>query len=213
MACSNRIGGRGAVIWAALTALVLALAGCDGLHGPQVTQVAVMDGALTVAGPRGFCVDTAASRPAMGFVVLGGCAVVAGDGPMPDPAGLITVQVGGAGSAAVTGNEAALDRLLTSPQGTALLSAGGQPGSVRVHSHAHTAGLVRVRFTDGTAADPQGVQPGEWRAFLDLGGRMVTVSLRGLARAPLSAGEGQRLLLGAVAALRAANAGNPASTG
>lgn len=212
MARGSGIVGRAAPL-AALAGLVLALTGCDALHRPQVTRVAVMNGALAVAGPSGFCVDTAASRPAMGFVVLGGCAVVAGDGPMPDPAGLITVQVGGAASAAVTGNEAALDRLLTSPQGTALLSAGGQPGSVHVHSHAHAAGLVRVRFTDSTAADPQGVQPGEWRAFLDIGGRIVTLSLRGLARAPLSAGEGQRLILGAVAALRAANAPNPAPAG
>lgn len=188
-----------------LLALV-ALAACDApLPGQGTRSLALYDGTVTVRGPEGYCVDPLSSRPDSGFAVLGACGLLVAAGIMPQTDGFITVQVGAADTATVAGNEEDLAVLLRLPQGAALLTETGNPGSVTLGQIDRGDGLVSVRFADSGPPPVDGLMQEEWRAFLDLGDRLVTIGVRGYARAPLTAGQAQGLLYGTVAALRSAN--------
>ena len=188
-------------------AAMIVLAGCDaGLDGRGIRTLAVLDGAVAVRGPDGYCVDQQSSRAGSGFAVLAGCALVSDATEMPVHEALITVQIGSQGSAAVTGAEAELAALLRTAQGAALLSDSSDAGSVQVDRVDRADGVVVVRLSDAAPAQVQGLERREWRAFLDIRGRLTTISLRGFDRAPLPAEQGLRLLSQAIGALRAANA-------
>jgi hypothetical protein len=190
----------------ALAALVL-MAGCaaQAPAGPAIRALSLLDGAAVAQGPAGYCVDPRTSRPGAGFAVMGGCAILSDDPEMPETLGILTVQVGAAGSAAVAGSEEALAGLMNSARGLALLASSGRPEAIRVEAIERAPGLVAVRFSDSAPPAVPGAEAVEWRAFLDLGDRLATVTVRGLARAPLTPGEGRRLLSEAVAVLRAVN--------
>lgn len=191
-----------------------ALLGCDVLNEARgVRTFALLDGTVHARGPDGFCVDPAASRPDAGFAAMGGCALISAIALMPQTEGLITVQFGAAGSAAVDGDEAAVVALLRSAQGAGLLSATGRPEAIVVNGIETLPGTVMVRFSDAAPPLAQGLEQVEWRAFLDLRGRLVTVSVRGFTRAPLTRARGLDLMGQAVMALRAANPPEPAAAG
>ena len=195
----------------ALLALALVLSGCAGadLAGGGVPALGLYGGAVTVQGPDGYCVDRAASRGAQGFAILAPCTQFGTEGTA-FTSGVITVQVGAAGSAAVTGSEGELAQMLRAQP--AMLSARGQGADIDVRGIDTAPGLVRVEFTDAGPPPSAAVGTGEWRAFLDIGGRLTTVALRAPAGAPLTAEAGQRLLDRAVATLRAANGSGATST-
>jgi hypothetical protein len=189
-----------------LAAALAGLAGCGAMLPDGGTRgIALYDGAVQVETPQGYCVDPVASNAAAGFAVLGACARLGGSGAVPMADGFITLQVGEAGSAAVTGSETDLAALLRLPAGAALLTDADDPASVAITGIGLGEGVVSVRFSDLAPAPVEGLAAEEWRAFLDLGDRLVTVGLRGYARAPLSAAQAQGLLDATVAALRAAN--------
>lgn len=192
-------------------ALLILLTGCEaGLETRGIRTLSVLDGAVSVRGPEGFCVDQQSSRAEAGFAVLAGCALVSDATVMPSHEGLITVQIGGSDSAGVAGAESELAGLLRTAQGAALLSASGDPATVQVRRVDRADGVVVVRFSDAAPAATPGLERLEWRAFLDIKGRLTTISLRGFDRAPLPAEQGLRLLSQAIGALRAANAPPPA---
>jgi hypothetical protein len=193
----------------ALAALIL-LTGCEaGFDARGIRTLSVLDGAVSVRGPEGFCVDQQSSRAGSGFAVLAGCAVLSDATVMPTHEALITVQIGATDSAAVSGAEADLAALLRTVQGATLLSASSDPATVQVARIDRADGVVVVRFSDAAPTAIQGLEPLEWRAFLDIRGRLTTISLRGFDRAPLPADQGLRLLSQAIGALRAANAPPP----
>ena len=192
-----------------LAALIL-LAGCEaGVENRGIRTLSVLDGAVSVRGPEGYCVDQQSSRAGSGFAVLAGCAVVSDATMMPTVEGLITVQIGAASSASVTGAEPEMAALLRTTLGAQLLSAASNPASVQVARVDRADGVVVVRFSDATPAATPGLEPSEWRAFLDIKGRLTTISLRGFVRAPIPSEQGLRLLSQAIGALRAANAPVP----
>ena len=190
----------------ALAVVLVGLAACEaGLPGGGTRSLGLYDGSVRVAGPEGYCVDPLASRPEAGFAVLGACGLLGGSGGMPGTDGFITVQAGAAGTASVSGSETDLATLLRLPMGAALLTDSGRPATVAVGLVEQSPGLVIVQFTDRAPPPVDGLAAEEWRAFMDLGGRLVTVGLRGYDRAPLSAAQARGLLYATVAALRAAN--------
>jgi hypothetical protein len=185
---------------------LLALCGCDvPLPGQGVRSFAVLDGAVTVRGPDGYCVDPAASRSDTGFAVLGECGLIAATGIIPTADGFITVQVGPSDSAIVDGSEAELAALLRSERGAALLSDAGQPGNIRVDQLDRGEGIIAVHFIDRGPPPVDGLVSDEWRAFLDVRGRLTTVSVRGYERSPLTSAQAQALLYGTVSGLQSAN--------
>lgn len=202
---------RRAVLGLGLLAL---LGGCDrltravsdALPETGVRAMTLMEGAVVVQGPGGYCIDARTSRPETGFAVMGGCAILSRMGIMPRSEGLVTVQFGAAGSAAVAGSEADLVALLRSARGAQILSSTGLPESILVEAIDSAEGLVLVRFQDTAPPIAAGLERTEWRAFLDIAGRLATVTVRGFERAPMDSAAGRVLIEEAVAALRAANA-------
>ncbi len=190
-----------------VVAFVLAIgtmAGCD-LEMASTPQLALLGGAVTARGPDGYCVDQRASRPASGFAVMAGCAVISPSNVMPQTEGLVTMQVGAAGSATVAGAEASLSQLLQSAAGAQLLSASGRADTVQIEEVEAATGVVIVRFRDRAPAVVEGMEQAEWRAFLDINGHLTTIGVRGFARAPMAADRGLRLLEQAIRAVRSAN--------
>lgn len=170
---------------------IAALAACDPVAVAQ--PVALLTGDLVVTPPAGYCADPVSSRLRAGFAVFAPCVTLGTDAPVPSIIGVAIVQAGDTGSAMVTGGETGLRDFLTSPQGAGLLSK-GSGATITVISSQTSGGRVTVHFRDTGAPPMDGLGPDEWRAFTDIGGRLVTVSVRGLDDAPLSAARGDALL-------------------
>ncbi|WP_322890406.1 MULTISPECIES: dihydroxy-acid dehydratase [unclassified Yoonia] len=171
---------------------IAALAACDPVGVAQ--PVALLGGDLVATPPAGYCADPVSSRLRAGFAVFAPCVTLGTDAPVPQVLGVATVQAGDAGSAMVAGAETGLRDFLISPQGAGLLSKGGSGETVSVVSSQAFGGRVVVHFRDTGEPPMDGLGPDEWRAFTDVNGRLVTVSVRGLDDAPLSAGRGSALL-------------------
>lgn len=199
--------GRRGAAWL-FAPVLLALAGCSVLPLPEtgIRAMAMFDGSVVARSPEGYCIDSRTSRPETGFAVMGGCAILSRLMIMPRVEGLITVQFGAPGSATVEGAERDLVALLRSARGAALLSASGRPEAVLVEGIETGPGIVLVRFLDTAPPIAEGLERVEWRAFLDVAGRLTTVTVRGFERAPLDRAAGLALMSEAVSALRAANA-------
>lgn len=206
---------------AAALGLAALLAGCDevtsaisgALPETGVRAMKLMEGTVVAQGPAGYCIDARTSRPETGFAVMGGCGILSRMGIMPQSEGLVTVQFGAPGSAAVAGSEEDLVALLRSARGAQILSSSGLPESILVDAIESEDGLVLVRFQDTAPPIAAGLERTEWRAFLDIAGRLATVTARGFERAPMDSAAGRLLIGEAVAALRAANAPQAAANG
>lgn len=201
----------------------LSVSACDGLPEQVATQIAslggspnatsagirtlsLLDGSVRVRSPDGYCIDQGASDAASGFVVLAGCALMSEDvALMPSLDGLITVQFGAADTASVGADEEAFAEFLTSDAGKGVLSLDGSPGSIGTVSTVVDEGIVLARFEDTSGPVFGGTSGPQWRGFVDLNGRLVTVSVLSFDRAPLSRAEGQRLMSVALVELINAN--------
>jgi hypothetical protein len=197
--------GRRAV---ALTAL-LALTACEGgLSFGAPAAVAVADGAVTVAGPAGYCVDRSLSRigGSEAFVVLGSCAAFSpvATRPQGTPA-VLTATVSAEPAAPPEPGD--LERFLRSPQGRAAISRTGHAETVEILSARREQGVLLLHIRDESAgAEGPATDPAYWRAVFGLNGRLVTATVLAFADRPLSRDQGFRLLAAFVDRLKAANA-------
>lgn len=169
----------------------------------------LLAGAVVAAAPPGWCADprAAQSDDAGAFLLYVPCR----DGPAPAPA-LLTVSVLGATEAAAP-DPARLDAFFRSDVGRAALSRSGEAASVTV-VQTGTAGdafLLQVRDTAPLAGAP--VAPESWRAVLPLNGRLVALTALSPADPALPPATLRSVLDGFLAAMRAANAGGPATAG
>jgi hypothetical protein len=178
------------------------------MTGDGIRTMALLDGAVRVRGPRGYCVDQSASAASRGFAIMAGCAMLSERAAtMPDRAGLITVQFGAPGSALVGSGAADLAEVLRDDAGQGMLSsgeAGVEVGEVQVDDN-----RVMVRFEDHAGAPIPGTTPLVWRGFTDIGDRLVTVSVLAYDRDPLSGEAGRTLLDLALRALKEVNGPAP----
>lgn len=183
------------------------LAGCVGSGGPIGGALAglggssarpVLQGALHVDAPSGYCVDPETLHEAedRAVVLMGRCP----DRSAVKPA-LVSLVIGPDGSAGVmVGGGAELSDFFTSSEGRATLASSGDPEDVQV-IEALTAGdafLMRVQ----DAGEPE-----YWRAVTGLNGRLATLSVKGGAEVPLAEGDSRQILDRALVALRRANRG------
>lgn len=192
-------------------AVGLSLAGCSGFDlgsdPAPVKRAALLGGAVGVAGPEGFCVDVADSRLARGFALMAPCASLGLEGvSYPARPALITVQAGRTGTAAVTGSEPAFAGFLETANGAALLSQSGVAETISAVSTSTSENKVVVSFEDSEDTPLAGTQDREWRGFVDIDGRLVTIAVRGIASEPLGESGGAALMDAAIAAVIAANA-------
>lgn len=192
-----------------LALICAGLSACAGIglspSSDPVARLAISGGAVTAAGPAGYCVDQSTSRPRNGFATLAPCATLGGEGALPAITAVALVQVGAAGSASVSGSEPVFADFLSSEDGRALLSRAGDASQISVARATGARGVVTVGFADAAPPPIDGLQSEEWRSFIDVGDRLVTVSVRGLSAQPLSASTGELLLSRFVTALRDAN--------
>lgn len=179
----------------------LALAACQmdvgalSLPG-QSRGLSVLGGAMTVASPSGYCIDKASARQQNdgAVVLIGRCS-----GKSGSPPAVISVTMGGAGSAGVLADGGAeLTAFFGSPAGRTALSRTGDANAVQILKAASLDGAYALYIAEAGVDD-------YWRAVLGLSGRLVTVSVQGPAGGALDAAGGQRLLGAAIVALRRAN--------
>ena len=174
--------------------------------GEGIRTLALMDGSVRARGPEGYCIDQGASNARRGFAVMAGCALLSEDAAvMPNLDGLITVQFGDAETASITDNEEAFAAFLKSDAGRGVLSATGDLANVSEVSTVSDRAGVLARFEDTSGPNFPGTSGPQWRGFLDIEGRLVTVSVLSFDRAALSRSEGERLLVVAMAELAEAN--------
>lgn len=188
---------------------VFALAGCvGGLPGgvsDPLPAVVMFSGDIIAVGPTGYCVDPDSSRIKRGFAILAPCATLGVAGAPAVTRAIATLQAGPEGSAIVGADTAAFAAYLQGPDGPLVLSRSGDPDTVSVSEVRRFDSHVAVYLRDKAPAHIEGVQEAEWRAFFDVAGRLITVSVRGLDVAPLSNAAGATLLEQAVRAILAAN--------
>ncbi len=170
---------------------VLALASCTPLAATR--SVTLGDGTVAATAPAGYCIDPVASQPRRDFAIITPCATLGGSG-RPDVIGMATLQVGPAESGTIAKDEIALRNFLITKSGLNLLSQSGNGDEITILSTQAFRDQVMVHFIDAGAPPIAGLQSEEWRAFRDIGGRLVTIGVRGLAAAPLQDGPGATLL-------------------
>lgn len=180
------------VRYGASLAAVIAIAGCTAL-APSRT-VSFLDGTVVAVAPSGYCIDAQASKPKDGFAVIASCATLDATQTPPAVVGVVTMQVGPAGSGTIAQDEIAMRDFLITPAGAALLSHRGNAQDVTILSAQAFDRQIMVHFTDKGPPPVAGLQNEEWRAFTEIDGRLVTIGVRGLAAAPLQDGPGASLL-------------------
>ncbi|WP_343080625.1 cation transport ATPase [Ostreiculturibacter nitratireducens] len=194
----------------ALLAPAILSACVAGGTGSAPTQVAVLGSSVTVAGPRGYCVDSTASRDGAesAFVLLGSCASLAGTpfAPAPKAPAILTASVLAEGAELVA-ETAPLAAFFRSASGRAALSRSGNAETVEVLETFEADGVMFLRVRDISESGTQGqpVEPEYWRAVLALNGRLVTLSALGHQARPLSAGDKRAAIDAFLARMLAAN--------
>lgn len=168
----------------------LALAGCvggltsGGEDAPASVQVTT--DLITIGGPRGFCVDPTLTRNEgdTGFVLLGNCAAISGNARVrqPNVAAVLTAAVSArSDGTSLTDNLPALEAFFETEEGRELLSRSGQAGTVQILETRLSDGMLLLHARDTSAAALSGVAQDYWRAYLDLGPRLATLSVLALA--------------------------------
>lgn len=177
-----------------------------GAPTPPTSQLALYDGSVSVAVPRGYCIETKASSVANGFAVMVACDTIALRDERPLINGFVTVQIGAAGSAIVGDEADELEQLLSTETGKRLLSQDGDPAAIKILNTGQSGGAVIASFLDALPPPAPGLQKTEWRGFFEVDGRLATVAVRGIAADPITDVDGRALLDQTIAAVQVINA-------
>jgi hypothetical protein len=207
----------GAVRIRAALASLFVLGGCvgGGGTGGAPAQAVVTSGAVVIAGPHGFCVDETATRIEgdTAFVLLGNCAAIS-NAPRADQPEVPVVLTAAVSDASDAGSIAEsledLDGYFRSDEGRGLLSRTQDPDSVTVLSTMVEGETFLLHASDASAGAMPGVSDDYWRAYFDLGPRIVTLSVFALEDRGVAPGESLGALRAFAESVRAANAAPPA---
>lgn len=199
--------------------LVLTLSACGGAgFGPRAApapaQVTVTTDRIVVTGPEGFCVDPTATRDSgdTGFAVLGNCAAIANSRRALQPASpaVLTAAISAPSQdGRLADSLAELDGFFRSQEGLAVLSRAGDPDTVTVLETATEGEAFFLHASDSSEGAIEGVQPDYWRAYLDVGPRIATLSVLALEDRALGREDSLAILRGFVAAVQTANRADP----
>ncbi len=194
-------------------ALALGLSGClEAVPIPASAdapaRVSVAEGEVVVAGPRGFCVDMAASRDdqAGALVVLGSCAAIAQDPALPQPEApaVLTAAISPRGwGMKVRESTEALGSYFRSEAGRSTLARSGRAADAQVLQDFSRGGIYYMQVRDTSGA----FEPDYWRALVDIGDRIATLSVLSPQGRPLPPETGQELLMTFVERMLAENRG------
>jgi hypothetical protein len=203
---------------AVLVAACLALVGCGGIGlgrpAEAPAEVAVTADRIVVTGPEGFCVDPTATRDTgdTGFVLLGNCAAIANSrrAAQPQSPAILTAAISEpAATGRLSDSLGDLDAFFRSSEGLTLLSRSGDPSSVRLLETATLGDAFLLHASDSSEGGPEGVQSDYWRAYLDVGPRIATLSVLALEDRALDREQSLGLLQAFVTAVQTANPDTP----
>jgi hypothetical protein len=181
-----------------LAAACLPLAACleagdDASRQEALRSVAFYEGAVTVAGPRGYCIDRASIKSDSGgrFALLASCESLTGQpGVAVEPA-VMTVAV--------------LPRAdATAPPDAAAMAEAVGHDTVR---HAEERdGITLVQVANGGETILPGGDPTHWRAGMMINGHVVGLAAYGPKDGDIAGSQGSALLRDLADALRTASA-------
>jgi hypothetical protein len=178
--------GFGMWRWAATLGpwlLIVAISGC--VPASATRSVAILDGAVQLVPPQGYCIDRSASRESKdhAVILMGRCSSAS-----LRNAAVISVTVGPSGSASVLrGGGAELSRLFRSNRGRALLSRSGRAQDLQLLSLSQLEEIFLLRLRDRRVGD-------YWRAITGAHGRLIAVSATGAPGLTLSPQVGKALV-------------------
>lgn len=180
-----------------------------------VRSKAVMGGAVVIAAPKGFCIDTTAHRDteAGAFVPMGACAALTRNPADPKPAKpaflTATVLPMPVQAAALPQDPDARLRearaFVQSDAGRAALSRAGTADTVALLDVRSASDVLYVRVKDTADGLPPALSQTTWRAFFELNGLLVTASATAFAEHPFGQGAGYELLRDFVTRIRREN--------
>jgi hypothetical protein len=198
--------------------LALALAGCGGGGGgfgfgggaDAPEQVALTQDRVIVTGPDGFCIDPTATRDRddTGFALLGNCAAIANSrrAVQPQSPAVLTAAISApSGGGRLADSLDDLEGFFRSRDGLTLLSRTGDPSTVTVLETATWGDAFLLHASDSSAGAIAGVQPDYWRAYLDAGPRIATLSVLAPEDRALDRDAALGILRSFVGAVQAAN--------
>lgn len=155
------------------------------------TSVDVLDGAVTITGPKGYCPDpdTVHNADDSAVVLLGRCFSDSKVAPA-----LLSVTVGQSGTAQ-DAIATELAEFFASSAGRATLSPRGRAKDIKILSALSSKGIFLIQVRDRNELP-------YWRAMTGMAGRMVSVRANG---PDLSPEDGRKLVEATVGALKRAN--------
>lgn len=174
--------------------------GLQPASGPA--RISVLNDAVSIRGPAGYCIDTEATRESdiEAFALLVRCR-----GTL-NPAPVLSATVTGV-PAPDSNDPNALRQLaefLASAPGRAQLSRSGDPRDVTIRSLRVADRAIWILVHD--TGNPSSFDPTYWRAVLPIAGRIVTLSVLAAQEHPMDVESGLSVLRGFVMRMRAANA-------
>ena len=196
----------------------LLLSGCMDGGGDIVNRfssatdkVSVAGNAVTVAGPRGYCVDRSVTRARVqpAFVMLASCAAISRktDAPSPNVPALLTATVAAPSAPApVSDDQAArLRAFFSSSAGHAALARDGQPDSVEILDMFPQSGAFFIHASDRSGGDASNLRHDYWRAIFNVNGRTVSATVFAFRNRPISDDAGLNMLSEFTHRIRAAS--------
>lgn len=168
---------------------LLCLSACElslpDIPGIGLRQVKILDGALTIAAPRGYCIDPESSvnRGDTVVALIGRCT---SGGQVA--AALLSMTIGEPGSAGVlAAGPETLAKFFMSPTGRRILARDGVASHVTVQRARVEEGALMLLLDDRETGE-------YWRSFSGIRGRLVTISALGAVGAPLTPDQGYGLV-------------------
>ncbi len=202
--------GLGALLALAACDPEMMAAGAGGGSTPSRARLSVAGQAVTIAAPPGFCIDAGSvtSGDDGAFVLMSDCGKVS---QKRNPIGAALTASVSTGGFAGEGDTAAgslqeLQAFADTREGRSVLGRSGQPERVRILDTQVSGKVLYVLVEDRGAQPIAGIQRQFWRAFLEVNGRLVALSVLGFE----GGGMGPQDALNQLAAFaRATQAANP----
>jgi len=187
----------------AFLGVCLALLGCDAaMTSRNLHELSVLDGAITVTAPIGYCIDKEASaaRGPATVLLIGRC-----NDQGQVAAAMVTLTIGGTASAGVlVAGQQVLRKFFDSTAGRRVLARDGNADHVQILEVQNYGRGLLLHLNDKVAGD-------YWRAITALKGRLVTISASGVTGAPLTTIQARALVTDTMALLDKRNGIKPAA--
>jgi hypothetical protein len=204
---------RRALAGLGLLVAALAVAGCEpgvSRQGADRTIVTVSGQPVTIAAPRGFCVDHTSTtvNSAGAFVLVSDCALLGETPTSGVPVGaVLTASVSGGLAAGIPSEQtlAELEAFFGTARGRAIVGRSGDAARTRMLQSRTRNNVLYVLVEDRGQQRIPGVEQRFWRAFLDVSERMVALSVIGFQGAGVGPEQGLAYLQSFADAIQRAN--------